>query len=146
LKRKIITIGATTALAAGTAVMAAPTASAVGWCHGNEVRTCIYIDIDGDRARAAGRITDVEGGRDFQVKILNLRLQLWSGSTWVNVKQSGDHDTWKPFRDTAITDWYTCGGHQNRKFRAIAYYRWEHNGNVGDGEQATSPRVVDCRR
>lgn len=113
------------------------------WCGGNEVRTCLWINVDttNHRLRGYAWIGDAAGGGNYDVAVNEIHLQdSHDGDPWSQVWElpNPDHDGWHGVEDRASTStwpcldtWYTA-----ERFRVRALFKWSHPNNHSlDGEQ-----------
>ena len=122
------------AVATGMVLLpSAPASAAGGRCDGHQVRTCVSVGVkDGYLVRAKASITDVKGdGLNFSVRTTQIRLQQWTGSRWVTVVNSPDHDGWHPYRDTGHSARRYCEGSGYVRVRARAHFDWKRLGTSG---------------
>jgi hypothetical protein len=111
------------------------------WCGGNEVRTCLWINVDTTNLRLRGYawIGDAAGGQNFDVAVNEAHLQQSTdgGRTWSQVPDlpTPDHDGWHGVEDRASTGLWPCTIPDVR-YRARALFKWSHPNNHSlDGEQ-----------
>jgi hypothetical protein len=94
-----------------------------------EVRSCIYLHKDGPKFAGEAKVTDVDGGRDYRVMVLNLRIQGYVGGEWRSVSNTwkADKDGWWDKQDTVKhANWGTCSGAgETIPLRTAATVRYE---------------------
>ncbi len=136
----------TTALVAGTQQASAAVTDR-GSCHGEIVKTCIELQVNGSEARAVATIRDEDGGTNFDVDATHAILQSRNPVTgdWENVRFHFDPG-WVSTRDQVVTSSGSCGGHGTRDFRAVGHYKWRNPaGVVVSDSMETSSQAVPCR-
>lgn len=110
-------------LALGATMLAATPAAADGdRCVGQDVKRCIRVQQSGGTYFAHAGIEDLQG--EYQVKVSNIALQRWNGSSWVTVKSNSDGDGWFNVRDAGNTGTYSCTSGSG-SFRAKATFDWQ---------------------
>jgi hypothetical protein len=113
------------------------------WCGGDEVRTCLWINVDttNDRLRGYAWIGDAAGGQNFDVAVNEVHIQdSLEGGPWsaTILSTNPDHDGWHGVEDTASTPLKSCLdlNWQAVRFRVRALFKWSHPNNHSlDGEQ-----------
>jgi hypothetical protein len=139
------TTGALVAAALGASIVFTPTSASAAseWeCYGTQVKRCatVWWDDTANTYRARAKITDVAGGGDFQVKVVNVKLQVFSntagGWAWVTVRSAKDDDGWHDTEDLAATVTVNPCDWPNPNFRVVATFSW--NG-ASSGEKTWSP-------
>jgi hypothetical protein len=78
-----------------------------------QVRTCVYLYKDGPEFAGKAMITDLDGGRNYDVLTVNLRTQGYVNGQWVLVSNTwqADEDGWHGVRDNVEHTYLgTCHG------------------------------------
>jgi hypothetical protein len=78
-----------------------------------QVRSCIYLHKDGPEFVGQAHVTDVYGGRNYNVMVLNLKIQGYLDGQWRSVANTwkADRDGWWDKRDNVEHKyWGTCTG------------------------------------
>jgi len=128
VRRFVMRAGAAGALATGLVAASAASASATGDnCDGVEVPRCVYIVVDGAGGVAAhAAITDAGGGRNFDVAVNNIRLEIRTSSgAWATLPGSavGDYDGWHSTYDTGSSHTINCQS-GSATLRGAAYMQY----------------------
>jgi hypothetical protein len=137
-------------LASGTA---APTAEATyrsctpAENQSAQVRSCMYLFKDGPRFSGEAMVTDLDGGKNYDVLAVDLRIQAYAGGKWhlLSGTWQADADGWNGFRDRAMhSNWMTCyGAGQTLPVRAVATIRYKV---AGSSERTTVTRYSPSAR
>jgi hypothetical protein len=127
----VVVAAATTAL-----VVSVPsTASAAGdWkCFGTAVKRCatVWWDEAADTYQARAKITDVAGGRDYEVKVTNVKLLRTNKAEWVTVRTNADTDGWHATEDSAGTSTVDPCSYPGQSYSVEATFSWR-DGNSGE--------------
>ncbi|MCP2266351.1 hypothetical protein ACFQHV_06800 [Promicromonospora thailandica] len=103
-----------------------------------QVRSCMYLYKDGPRFFGEAMVTDMEGGKNYSVLAVDLRIQAYADGKWQQLRGTWktDADGWFDYRDRAYhTNWMTCSGAgQTLPLRAAATIRYK----LADGTQRTT--------
>ncbi|MFI6425603.1 hypothetical protein [Promicromonospora sp. NPDC050880] len=103
-----------------------------------QVRSCMYLYKDGPRFYGEAMVTDIDGGKDYDVLAVDLRIQAYAGGKWqlLSGTWKDDADGWFGYRDRAYhTTWMTCyGAGETLPLRAAATIRYK----LADGTQRTT--------
>jgi hypothetical protein len=78
-----------------------------------QVRTCVYLYKDGPEFAGRAMITDLDGGRNYDVLTVNLRIQGYVNGQWQLVSNTwnADEDGWHSVRDNVEHEYVlTCHG------------------------------------
>ncbi|MCT9075151.1 hypothetical protein [Streptomyces fulvoviolaceus] len=139
------TTGALVAAALGASIVFTPSsasASSDWYCYGTQVKRCatVWWDETADTYRARAKITDVDGGGSYQVKVTDVKLQNFSntanGWAWVTVRSAKDYDGWHDTADLAATVTVDPCDWPNPTFRPVATFSWK---GASSGEKTWSP-------
>jgi hypothetical protein len=147
-------IGRTTLVAIALAgVLVAPTTATPAhaeilrergkWCGGNEIRTCLWINVDTTNLRIRGYawIGDAAGGGNYDVAVNEIHIQdSFNEGPWTQVlwPANPDHDGWHGVEDRASTDLWPCRDLAPAavRYRVRALFKWSHPTTHSlDGEQ-----------
>lgn len=103
-----------------------------------QVRSCMYLFKDGPQFFAEAMVTDLDGGKNYSVLAVDLRIQVYAGGKWQKLPGTwlDDADGYAGYRDRAIhSNWMTChGAGQTLPLRAAATIRYK----LADGTQRTT--------
>lgn len=139
------TTGALVAAVLGASIVFTPSSASAAseWeCYGTQVKRCatVWWDSTADTYRARAKITDVAGGGDYQVKVTDVKLQVFSntagGWAWVTVRSTKDDDGWHDTEDLAATVTVNPCDWPNPNFRVVATFSWK---GASSGEKTWSP-------
>jgi hypothetical protein len=112
-----------------------------------QVRTCMYLYKDRGAFRGEAMVTDIDGGRNYSVLAVDLRIQAYLGGQWQLVGNTWkeDSDGWFAKRDYAFhSNWLECyGAGQTVPLRAIATIRYKL---AGSSERTTVTRTSPSAR
>lgn len=109
-----------------------------------QVRSCMYLYKDGPKFAGEAMVTDIDGGRDYSVLAVDLRIQAYLGGEWRLISNTwkADADGWFDKRDIAAhTNWGTCyGAGQTLPMRAVSTIRYKlKSGGATTTVTRTSP-------
>lgn len=157
--RQLTRVAAATAMAVAglTAVLGAPSQAAPSAvtaaenCGGAQVRTCASVQVSGNSFRPFANIKDVEGGGDFRVDVIKVRMQVrLSTGAWLDYgpafvdTPTGWHGEWD--RIDPVASWQSCDGNR-RVFRAVALFAWDSYGsNYKSQWWPSHATTVECNR
>jgi hypothetical protein len=106
-----------------------------------QVRSCVYLHKDGPQFLGEAHVTDVVGGRNYNVMVLDLKIQGYLGGQWRPVSNTwkADRDGWFDKRDAVQhTTWGTCSGAgETIPLRTAVTVRYQH---VSGGTTTTVTR------
>jgi len=123
------------------------------WCGGEEIRTCLWLNIDttNHKIRGYAWIRDAIPGRNYDVAVSQVQIQesLDGGRTWdIGWYENPDHDGWFPIEDEASTDLARCEktNFNDNRYRARAYFRWSlADDNSIQGDQWRTSYTIGWR-
>jgi len=98
-------------------------------CAGTQVKRCLWFNHDStyNRLRAYAWVADVDGGRNYNVAVNRVHLQVWTSSGWRVVSNSTgtDYDGWHAVRDDAHGPLVSCANGYRFTVRSVAYFQWQ---------------------
>jgi hypothetical protein len=96
------------------------------FCHGTAVERCatVWWDQSADTYRARGRITDADGGGNYEVRVVEVKLLRTSGSNWVTVRTADDYDGWHDVQDLAGTGTVDPCSVPGQSYTVAATFSW----------------------
>jgi hypothetical protein len=96
------------------------------WCHGTAVERCATVSWDrsNDTFRARARITDAAGGGNYEVRVVDVKLQRTRGADLVTVRTADDYDGWHDVQDLAATTAVDPCSVPGQSYRVIATFSW----------------------
>ncbi|HEY3005729.1 MAG TPA: hypothetical protein VGJ44_25510 [Kribbellaceae bacterium] len=98
-------------------------------CAGTQVKRCLWFNHDStyNRLRAYAWVADVDGGRNYNVAVNRVHLQVWTSSGWRVVSNSTgtDYDGWHAVRDDAHGPLVPCANGVRFTVRSVAYFQWQ---------------------
>lgn len=139
------TTGALVGAALGASIVFTPSSASAAseWeCYGTQVKRCatVWWDHTAHTYRARAKITDVDGGSSYQVKVTNVKLQNYGntadGWAWVTVRSAKDYDGWHDTEDLAATVTVDPCDWSNPSFRVVATFSWK---GASSGEKTWHP-------
>ena len=128
--RRFGTAGAVIAAAAGALTVFVPSSASAAsdwWCHGTAVQRCatVWWDETADTYRARAKITDVDGGGDYEVRVVDVKLQRTSDSgAWVTLRTNTDGDGWHATEDWAGTTTVDPCDYPRQSYSVVATFYW----------------------
>src|SRR6266545_3814064 len=106
-----------------------PSTPAATGCAGTQVKRCLWFNHDStyNRLRAYAWVADVDGGRNYNVAVSRVHLQVWTSSGWRVVSNSTgtDYDGWHAVRDDAHGPLVSCANGYRFTVRSVAYFQWQ---------------------
>lgn len=108
-------------------------------CKGIVVKRCAYVmwDRTDDTYQARARVTDVAGGGDSDVLVIDVKLQRSNGTGgWVTLRTKADRDGWHGTEDVANTSSVDPCNYPRQSYRVVATYHWR---GAANGSETWSP-------
>ena len=129
------------ALAAALIVVVPSTAAADSewWCHGTAVKRCatVWWDDTADTYRARAKVTDVAGGGNYEVRVVDVKLQRTStAGGLVTVRTKADGDGWHDTEDLAGTTTVDPCNYPKQSYGVVATFYWR---GAGTGHETWRP-------
>jgi hypothetical protein len=127
--RRFGVVGAVVAAVAGALMVTTASSAAADseWkCHGTAVVRCatVWWDEVADTYRARAKITDVAGGGNYEVRVVDVKLQRTSNNGWVTVRTKADGDGWHDVQDLAGTTAVDPCNYPRQSYGVVATYYW----------------------
>lgn len=128
--RRFGTVGAVIAAVVGALVVFVPSSASADsdwFCHGTAVKRCatVWWDETSDTYRARAKITDVAGGGNYEVRVINVKLQRTSDSgTLVTLRTKTDGDGWHDVEDLAGTTTVDPCAYPRQSYSVVATFYW----------------------
>jgi hypothetical protein len=97
------------------------------WCHGTAVKRCatVWWDEPADSFRARAKITDVAGGGNYEVRVINVKLQRTDrGGPFVTLRTKADGDGWHDIEDLAGTSAINPCDNLHESYSVVATFYW----------------------
>ncbi|MET8471744.1 hypothetical protein ABZY90_24640 [Streptomyces sp. NPDC006422] len=118
-------------------------------CEGSGVVRCANIEMPSTGVfNAHARVTDTSGGTNYDVQVIEVRLEYNLNGNWTLLRDEFPANAWEPDQDVARTTTYSCGSSARKIVRAKAYVQWRSGGTVtGDWVATpTEPPTYICPR
>lgn len=128
--RRFGVLGAVVAAVVGALTVFVPSSAAAEseWkCHGTAVQRCatVWWDEADDTYRARAKITDAAGGGNYEVRVVNVKLQRTSGSgELVTLRTNADGDGWHATEDLAGTTKFDPCIYPRVSYSVVATFYW----------------------
>ncbi|MGW2343366.1 hypothetical protein [Streptomyces sp. NPDC001661] len=126
----------------GTTLLTAAPASAAqirNNCEGAAVVRCANVEMPSTGVfNAHGRVTDTTGGTNYDVQVVDVRLEYNLNGNWTLLRDEMPADSWSAEQDVARTATYSCGSSARKSVRAKVYVQWRSGGTV-TGDWVTTP-------
>jgi len=108
------------------------------WCHGTAVERCATVSWDrsNDTFRARTKITDADGGGNYEVRVVEVKLQRTRGADLVTVRNADDYDGWHDVQDLAGTTAIDPCSVPGQSYRVVATFSWR---GASTGRETWSP-------
>jgi hypothetical protein len=109
-----------------TVVPSTAVADSDWWCHGTAVERCatVWWDETADTFRARAKITDVAGGGNYEVRVIDVKLQRTSDSGYVTLRTATDGDGWHDVEDLAGTTTVDPCNYPRQSYSVVATFYW----------------------
>lgn len=123
-------VSAVIAAVVGALIVFVPSSASAAsdwWCHGTAVERCatVWWDEAADTFRGRAKITDVDGGGNYEVRVIDVKLQRTSSSgAWVTVRIAADGDGWHATEDLAGTSTVDPCDYPGQGFSVVATFYW----------------------
>ena len=139
--RRFGVVGAVVAAVAGALMVVVPSSASADseWqCHGTAVVRCatVWWDEVADTYRARAKITDAAGGGNYEVRVIDVKLQRTSNSGWVTMRTKADGDGWHATEDLAGTTTVDPCDYPNQSYGVVATFYWR---GAGTGHETWRP-------
>jgi hypothetical protein len=138
-------VGTVIAGVVGALTVVAPSSAAAAsdwWCHGAAVERCatVWWDEVADTFRARAKITDVSGGGNYEVRVIDVKLQRTSSSgAWVTLRTKADGDGWHDTEDLAGTTTVDPCNYPRQSYSVVATFYWR---GASSGQETWRPNNV----
>lgn len=140
--RRFGLVGAVIAAVAGALIVFVPSSASADsewWCHGTAVKRCatVWWDESADTYRARAKITDVAGGGNYEVRVIDVKLQRTSDSgSWVTLRTKADGDGWHDVEDLAGTTTVDPCNYPRQSYSVVATFYWR---GASSGQETWRP-------
>lgn len=135
--------------ALGMTMLAATPASATQishHCEGAGVVRCANVEMPSIGVfNAHGRVSDTAGGTNYDVQVVEVRLEYNLNGNWSLLRDEFPAHYWSPDKDVERTSTYSCGSSARKSVRAKVYVQWRSGGTV-TGDWVTTPSTYICPR
>lgn len=128
--RRFGVVGAAAAAVASALTISVPSQAAADsdwWCHGTAVKRCatVWWDETNDTFSARAKITDVAGGGNYEVRVVDVKLQRtdYSGE-YVTLRTKADTDGWHDVEDSAATSTVDPCNYPKQSTVVVATFAW----------------------
>ncbi|GGM44215.1 hypothetical protein ACFQBY_00905 [Promicromonospora citrea] len=117
-------------------------------CVGEEVIRCANVEMTKPGVfNAHARVTDSEGGGDYEVRVRAVYLETLRDGIWWTVAESyPEHDPWEPVQDVERTASWACKSSEQVRIRAKVSLEWQDENYVGNAGILYSNNVKVCPR
>lgn len=128
--RRFGIVGAMVAAVVGALIVFVPSTAAAEseWkCHGTAVVRCatVWWDEAVDTYRARAKVTDAAGGGNYEVRVIDVKLQRTDGNGgYVTLRTKADGDGWHAVEDLAGTTTVDPCNYPNQSYSVVATFYW----------------------
>jgi hypothetical protein len=140
--RRFGVVGAVIAAVVGALVVFVPSSASAAsdwWCHGTAVERCatVWWDETADTYRARAKITDAAGGGNYEVRVIDVKLQRTSTSgEWVTLRTAADGDGWHATEDWGGTSTVDPCNYPRQSYSVVATFYWR---GAASGQETWRP-------